>query len=195
MALLNRDDVLSGLRELIAEIHAAGEPATIRIVGGSAMALKYDEFRAMSQDVDALRLLSGSESVVLAAAARVGRRHDWPDDWFNFKVAEADAEPTLGERRIQWETVYDREKVVLQIADAESMLAMKLRSNRPGRDTADLRQLLALCDVTSVEQAGEFYGEFYPGDSLSDRAWALVENILADGPLRPRPLPGDVDLG
>ncbi len=67
---------------------------------------------------------------------------------------------------------------------------MKLKANRPGRDTDDIRQLLAVCDIESVEAADELYAEYFPGDSLTDRAWGMVERILAGGRLeKPTRLP------
>lgn len=158
------------------------------------MTLRHVGRRAMTQDVDALRLISGTESAVIEAAARVATRHGWAPNWFTFAVAAADAEPRLGSRTISWETIYDDRGVTVQVADAESMLAMKLRANRPGRDTDDIRQLLAICGIETVDDADDFYGEFYPGDSLSPRAWQMVTAILAEGPLSAPESPGPVDL-
>lgn len=39
--VLDRRDIIDGLRDLIAELHAAGEVAGIRLVGGAALALRY----------------------------------------------------------------------------------------------------------------------------------------------------------
>lgn len=83
---------------------------------------------------------------------------------------------------------------MIQVASAEALLVMKLRANRPGRDTDDIRQLLALCDIDSVQAADELYDEYYPGESLPDRAWDMVVRILSGGPLsKPDPL-GPVHL-
>lgn len=48
--------------------------------------------------------------------------------------------------------------------------------------------------MTGVEQADDFYGEYYPGDSLSERAWQMVTAILAAGPLTPPARPDQIDL-
>ena len=40
MILLDRDDLIDGLRELVAELHAAGRAVGLRIVGGGALALR-----------------------------------------------------------------------------------------------------------------------------------------------------------
>ena len=65
------------------------------------------------------------------------------------------------------------------------MLAMKLRAARPGRDTDDIRHLLPLCKIESIDAAEELYESFYPGDVLSDRAVAQVPNILSEEPASP----------
>ena len=69
------------------------------------------------------------------------------------------------------------------MASKEALLAMKLRANRPGRDTRDIRLLLGLCGMTTIAEAESLYEDFYSGDSLSDRALQMVTAILADGPI------------
>lgn len=183
--LLERDQIVMGLRELVAELHDAGEVAGIRLVGGAALALAYFD-RGVTRDLDSLHIDPGSNEAVAAAAARVAVRHDWNPSWLNFGVMRADALPTLG-RAVEWQTLYDRHGIVIQVASKEALLVMKMRANRPGRDTRDIRMLLALCDISTVADAEALYEEFYPGDSLSDRALHMVTAILADGPNEPPP--------
>lgn len=188
---LERDDIIVGLRELVDELRNAGEVAGIRLVGGAALALRYFD-RGVTQDLDSLHIRPGSDAAVAAAAARVAQRHDWGASWLNFEVTRADALPTLG-RAVEWETIYDKHGIVIQVAAKEALLAMKLRANRPGRDTRDIRLLLGLCGMTTLAEAEALYEEFYPGDSLSDRATQMVVTILANGPIEapeapPRPV-------
>ena len=187
---LDRDDIITGLRELIAELRAEGEVAGIRLVGGAALSLRYFD-RGTTQDLDSLHVRPGSDAAVASAAARVAQRHDWDPTWLNFEVTKADALPTLG-RAVEWDTIYDRDDIVIQVASKEALLAMKLRANRPGRDTRDIRLLLSLCEISSLDDADELYEDFYPGDSLDPRAVSMVTAILADGkshtPERPKPI-------
>ncbi|MEH6780476.1 MAG: hypothetical protein V7618_02805 [Rhodoglobus sp.] len=187
---LDRDDIITGLRELITELRAEGEVAGIRLVGGAALSLRYFD-RGTTQDLDSLHVRPGSDAAVASAAARVAQRHDWDPTWLNFEVTKADALPTLG-RAVEWDTIYDRDDIVIQVASKEALLAMKLRANRPGRDTRDIRLLLSLCEISSLDDADELYEDFYPGDSLDPRAVAMVTAILADGkshtPERPKPI-------
>lgn len=178
---LERDDIIVGLRELVDELRKAGEVAGIRMVGGAALALSYFD-RGVTQDLDLLHVRPGSDIAVAAAAANVAQRHDWDSSWLNFDVTRADALPTLG-RAVEWDTIYDKHGIVIQVAAKEALLAMKLRANRPGRDTRDIRLLLGLCDMTTIAEAEALYEDFYPGDGLSDRALQMVTAILANGPI------------
>ncbi|MBH0024759.1 hypothetical protein [Salinibacterium sp. SWN248] len=71
-------------------------------------------------------------------------------------------------------------------------MAMKLRANRPGPDTRDIRLLVSLCAISSLDDADELHEEFCPCDSLYPRAVSMVTAILADGksdtPVRPKPI-------
>lgn len=192
VARLDRNDIAAGLRELIAELRSAGEVVGLRIVGGAALALRHFD-RDATRDVDVLHASPGNDEAVLAAASRVAPRHGWDDDWLNFAVTRADALPTLG-RQVEWETIHDADGIVIQVASAEALLAMKLRANRPGRDTDDIRRLLALCGVESLDAAEELYEDYYPGDALSDRAVGMVEAIFAAGPLAEPEPPGPLEL-
>ena len=108
---LDRDDIIAGLRELIAELRAADQVAGIRLVGGAALALRYFD-RGTTQDLDSLHVRPGSDEAVAAAAERVARRHDWDPAWLNFEVTKADALPTLG-RAVEWESIYDQDGIVI----------------------------------------------------------------------------------
>ena len=190
---LGREDILDGLRALITELRASHQVAGIRIVGGAALALRYFD-RGTTQDLDSLHIDPGSDDEVTAAAARVAQSRGWDPGWLNFDVEKADAIPPFGRRPVEWETIYDHDGIVIQVAAKDAMLAMKLRANRPGRDTNDIRQLLRLCDVTTLDEAEELYEDFYPGDALSDRGVKMVVAILESGLPDEVPSPGPIEL-
>jgi hypothetical protein len=192
VALFDRDDLIGALRDLVTELRAAGEPIGLRLVGGSALALRYFE-RASTRDVDVFHVRPGTDEAVASAARAVARRRGWDEDWLNFEVTNTAAEPQYG-KAVEWETIFDEDGIVIQVASAEALLVMKLRANRPGRDTDDIRQLLALCEIDSVQAADELYEEYYPGESLPDRAWDMVVRILSEGPLTKPDPPGPVEL-
>lgn len=189
---LDRNAIIIGLRDLVAELRNSGEVAGIRLVGGAALALCYFD-RGTTQDLDVLHVRPGSDDAVAAAAERVALKHGWDAKWLNFEVTKADAVPTLG-RVVEWETIYDEDGIVIQVASKQGMLAMKLRANRPGRDTRDIRLLLALCQVHTLEDAEELYEEFYPGDALVPRAEKIVNAILNGEPTPAPPSPGPINI-
>lgn len=101
---LRREDIISGLRDLIDELHRIGEPVGIRLVGGAALALRYFD-RRTTNDLDSLHVNPGSDESVAAAAARVADRRGWDDGWLNFAVENADSLPTFSRRVVEWETI------------------------------------------------------------------------------------------
>lgn len=125
-----RDDLVSGLRDLVAELRSAGEEAGIRLVGGAALALRYFE-RRTTNDLDSLHVQPGSDDAVAAAASRVGDRRGWDAGWFNFAVESADALPSVGRRAVEWETIYDSDGIVIQVASKEALLAMNFAPTAP----------------------------------------------------------------
>lgn len=179
----SRDDIIAGLRDLVAELKLLDATAGVRLVGGAALVLGYFE-RGVTHDVDSLHIRPGDDDVVLAAAQTVARSRGWAPDWFNFGVTRADALPTLG-REAEWVTIYQEHGVHIQIGSKETLLAMKLRSNRPGRDVGDIRALIALCSLKTVRSIEDLYEDFYPGDSLSARALGIVTSILEEGTSKP----------
>jgi hypothetical protein len=189
---LDRNAIIIGLRDLVAELRNSGEVVGIRLVGGAALALCYFD-RGTTQDLDVLHVRPGSDDAVAAAAERVALKHGWDAKWLNFEVTKADAVPTL-DRVVEWQTIYDEDGIVIQVASKQGMLAMKLRANRPGRDTRDIRLLLALCQVHTLEDAEELYEEFYLGDALVPRAEKIVNAILNGEPTPAPPSPGPINI-
>lgn len=188
MTLLDRDDLERGLRLLVAELRRRGRPARVRIIGGAAMALQYYD-RESTRDIDVAVSMPDSELEEIASI--IATAEGWASDWLN--AAAAKFVPSYG-RAVEWVTIHEEASIVIQIAPPDAMLAMKLRANRPGRDEADLRVLMAICGRSTLNKLEDLFEDFYPGDALSDRAIRLVEAINAQGaPVVPSP-PAPVDL-
>ncbi|WP_366513418.1 nucleotidyl transferase AbiEii/AbiGii toxin family protein [Herbiconiux sp.] len=49
---LTRDDLTTGLRELVAALAESPEPVRLRLVGGAAISLVYDADRRSTVDID-----------------------------------------------------------------------------------------------------------------------------------------------
>ncbi|GAA1059919.1 DUF6036 family nucleotidyltransferase [Agromyces bracchium] len=173
------------LRHLVAALSDGDERSGIGIVGGAALALRYFE-RESTVDIDAH--LIGDHDRVLAAGREIAGANGWPDDWLNDRAAGFI--PNYGRRATEWETLHDDGRIVIQVASADSLLAMKLRANRPGRDDGDIAKLMVICGIETVDAAEELYEDFYSGEALPDRAVRMVTRILEIGlPGRPEQPP------
>lgn len=186
MVALTRDDLIDGLRELVASLTAARQPSGIRIVGGAALSLRYFE-RRTTVDIDAL--ITPVEPTI-EIAQQIALRRDWPSDWLNNSAAGFI--PIA--RDAAWEALYDDGQVSIWVASAETLLAMKLRASRVGRDTDDIAELMALCGVDTVADADELYESFYPGEVLEAKAYRILDAVFARGVPNPAVAPSRANL-
>ncbi|MBX3098759.1 MAG: hypothetical protein KF761_04200 [Salinibacterium sp.] len=170
---LNRDDLIRGLREVVALLRERGEPAGIRIVGGAALSLRYFE-RRTTEDVDAK---VHPVDAALAAAADIGAANGWPEDWLNTKADHFI--PIAND--VGWESLYVDGDVSIWVASAPALLAMKLRASRAGRDDDDIANLLAICSVDNAVAAADLYESFYLGEVLPDKAVRMLGAIFTKG--------------
>jgi hypothetical protein len=175
MATFSRDELLDALDQLIDELVAAGVSAHVRIVGGAGVVLAYDPDRGLTRDVDAVLATPSDE--VTAAVARVALRHGWPADWLNTNAGmyapDPDAPGPL------WNVFAERDNVVIEVATAEALLAMKLHAARGRRDAEDIESLLPLCaEVRCVNDAIGLFEAHYSHEVLSDRALAHLKKLF-----------------
>ncbi|MBD7957478.1 hypothetical protein H9651_07485 [Microbacterium sp. Sa4CUA7] len=185
MALMTRDDIIGGLRDVIEHLRAAGKPATIQIVGGAAIALTIDATRSATSDVDGPLT---PENELAEVAAKVASARGWPADWLNSKAAFF-LPSGFGPRGAEWETIYDQDSVLVQVGSPRMLLAMKLRAaeRRLQRDAPDIAALLAATATRSVEAAEVLLSDYFPGDEMSERVYKLVEALCALGEEPPSP--------
>jgi hypothetical protein len=186
MVSLTRADMIDGLTEIIRRLHERGAHATIRIVGGAAMMLRYFEDRRVTPDIDA----SIHTDADLGELVReIATQRGWPPDWLN--TTAAGFIPFTGTRN--WESLYDDDTISIWIATPSCLLAMKLRAARRGRDDEDVAVLLATLDIRTVADAERIFEEHYPGELPPDRAYSMLEDIFAIG-LPTVAAPPSVDL-
>ena len=176
---LGNDDIVDGLRELIARTNEAGlHGVSVQIIGGAALKLAYFD-RAITVDIDA-RLHPGTE--VLVIAEQIAAERGWPNDWLNDSADKAGLLPAWG-RGIDWRPLYSDEAISIEVAPVEALLAMKLRAfeRRGRRDLGDVLGLLAIVRPASVEEIEGLFEEFFPGDVLQQRTVDFLEQTLRAG--------------
>lgn len=108
----------------------------------------------------------------------VARRRGLTDDWLNGAAAVYvppqidDPSPAI---------LIETEHVVVSVASAEMLLAMKIRARRGRQDLGDIIFLVGEVGVTSVAAAVELYEHFYPEDSLRNRALRILDAVFSEG--------------
>ena len=190
-AELTRPEIIDGLRDLVRRLRSAGQPSRIQIVGGAAIALTLNEHRSATVDVDGP---VSPPDIVLATAAAIASERNWRSDWLN--DAAAQFLPTGYGRAAGWVTIYDADGVTVEVADAETLLAMKVYAaqKRGRRELEDLEVLIPAIGLTTVDEVEDLYESFYPGDELKGRPAAIIQAVLDLRGPKPR-VPPRPELG
>jgi hypothetical protein len=174
-AEFTRAEMIDGLRDLVRRLRGTGQPSRIQIVGGAAIALTINEDRSATADIDGP--VSPPE-VVLGFAEEIASERNWRSDWLN--DAAAQFVPSGYGRPAGWVTIYDADGVTVQVADAETLLAMKVfaAQKRGRRELEDLEVLIPAVGLTTVDEVEALYESFYPSDELTERTARIIQAVL-----------------
>lgn len=170
--MLSRSEIEGALADLVAELTTLRRPVTIYIVGGTALMLGYDA-RQATRDVDAVVTPPDD---VLRAAVEIARRRSLPDDWLSVAASmfvpphPEDPNPTV---------FLQEEGVRVEIASAEWLLGMKIRASRGRQDIDDIRLLLEITNVRTVDAAVAVYDRVYEEDPIGERSLRILRELLA----------------
>jgi hypothetical protein len=166
--LFTQEGVEEALTVLVNELLADGTEATIRVVGGAAVALQVGR-EAVTSDIDALY---ASSPEVKAAVERIADARNWPPTWLNDAVKMYVSHyDDAGD----WTVRTEEAGVVILVARPKLLLAMKLRAGRGRRDADDIDRLLDACKVASVADAVELFECYYPQDEIATPAILQLE--------------------
>jgi len=168
---VTREELLGALRDVGNALQERGTEARLYVVGGAWMVLTQRS-REITMDVDGDFY---PREILLEISRAVAHDRGLPAHWLN---AAANAFIPVF-RSPEWKFFARLGSLELWVADQRTMLAMKLRASRGRRDENDIRLLLQLCDVDTLEQAQSLYHEFYPEDPAPSRAWDIVTFLLA----------------
>jgi len=179
MTMLDKTDILRGLRKIDIRAVDAGVLVDLAIYGGAAMALVFDVRRA-TRDVDAV--VRGNPDFLRRVAADVAVEEGWPEDWLNDGVkgfisaneqmrlmAGFEASPMGGLR--------------IYVPTPEYLFAMKCMAMRPeglegSHDISDIVALADAADIGDVETALSLVEAFYPASRIPPKVRFGVEEIM-----------------
>ena len=169
--LLTRKDILRALERLSEVLQAKGVKADLFVVGGAAMALAF-KARPATRDVDAI---FKRRNEVFKAAAQVAREQALPDEWLNDASKKFIGRP---DRRPL--PILDLPGLRLMAGSPEYLLAMKVLADRHDRDRQDLRFLVRLLKLKSVEEVERAFSRVYPNNGIPEDTRARLAEIIAD---------------
>ena len=167
---LNADMLLDLFAEVDAELEGHGEPLSILIVGGAAIALQWGG--RWTNDVDVVS--EGMTSELRAAVAKIGARRGLRSDWINDAAKIKAASPEIG---LKPQTLYVGKRFSVYGADARYLLAMKLMSRRP-IDRADIPILLEETGISSEEDLLNLVENAYPNHTIPVAVRYIIEDVL-----------------
>jgi Nucleotidyltransferase of unknown function (DUF6036) len=172
--LLDREALLDLLGALADRLRARGVRASVYVIGGAAISLVFDARRA-TRDIDSV-VLEG-HGPLMEEVHRLGRERGLPGSWLNEQAAMYVSRRRDDNKAV----VFDHSNLVVAAASPEHLLAMKLQAAR-ATDAADVRLLLGVLGIDSVDRASDVLEVVFPGTEMSDRARLLVEDILGSAP-------------
>jgi hypothetical protein len=140
---LSADDIRRLFGELASELDAVGQRAEIFLVAGGAIALCFDGRRS-TRDLDAVFAPTDS---VRRAAASVAEQEGLDPDWLNDAVKGFLPGPDPNAVRY-----FEAPGLLVDVASAEYLLAMKLFSSRVEADADDIALLYREVGYHTVEE-------------------------------------------
>jgi hypothetical protein len=158
--------------------------AEIAVYGGGAIILQFD-WRASSQDVDAVVVSAGNHGLVRAAsdhaAKELGLERSWLSEGVSVYTSRRAADGDLALYGVYPSKGPAGLRVTL--AKADYLFAMKLnalvRATADERDFSDLVGLAREIGIASEDQALSVYGRYFAADELPLAARRRLGDVVA----------------
>ena len=170
--MFDRATILELFTELAGRLGRSGVKTNVYVVGGAAMALLYDD-RRVTRDIDSVIL--DHHGPLTDAVRAIARERGLPSTWLNDQAA---AYVATGVDRGRT-NVFDHPNLTVAAASPDHLLAMKLNASRPS-DVEDIRTLLELLGLDSLDAVESLRRRVFPDVDLSLRARIILEDLLAD---------------
>ena len=140
---LDGEAILELLTEVGEELDHRGIRGELFVVGGAAMALAYNTRRA-TRDVDGV---FEPKLTIYEVADEVGTRHGLPAGWLNDGVKGLLPGPDPEAREL-----VELPGLRVTVPSPQYLLALKVAAARVDRDADDIRDLAAICGLSSASE-------------------------------------------
>ena len=186
MEPLSATELRGAPAEVAQRLERRGLQARLYVAGGAAMALAYDADR-LTRDIDAA--ITHGHGALMEEVRCIARARRWPTTWLNEQASFY--MPPAPDRH--GEVVFDHPALVVTVASAAHMLAMKARSAR-ATDVTDMVNRLQRTGLSTAEEVDNPVASVFPDERLGQRHRRWVEDVIASTDPAP-PTNPDPDRG
>ena len=169
---LTKDKILNLLEQLNEKLKMKNVKSEICLVGGAVMCMCFDS-RQSTLDLDAV---FEPKQEVYDCAKSVAFENDLDEDWLN------DAVKGFLSTKSEFVEFKKFSNLTIKVASPAYMFALKFQSCRLDRksDVDDLKFLVNLLRIRSLDDAEEIVKEFYSLKLIPNRSWYFLEELLED---------------
>ena len=169
---LTGEQILALLHELATRLAARGIQGDIKLVGGAALILQGIGNRPTA-DIDASY---AEKTTVNTIVAQMATDYDLASDWLNSNASAFIPDNAT------WIILEELDGLTIQLADSETLLAMKIAAERD-KDTLDIARLLRKLNISNATDAVDLafnkYGEHsIPLAASRDNYLIVIDDAL-----------------
>lgn len=183
---MSNNTVDMGKKEIERALSMLGEIACrknmlvdLAVYGGSALSVAFD-IREATRDVDAV--FEKEKTFIREASIEVAEKMGLDEDWINDAV-----KPYLSalneDETVLFKSYPSESNVGLRvfIPTPDYMLAMKcidIRTSPTDKDIDDVKNLISVCSIKSVDEALDVVNSFYPAKLIQPKTMFALEEIF-----------------
>ena len=173
---MDKEQILALLHELGDELVKEHSIAVISVFGGSAIAIAYCDTRA-SNDIDII-LNSGDWRIFYKITERMAKKYNLDEKW----ISEAIEEIVSVDMKNDFQLLNYGQfgGLIIRIASAEQLLAMKIFSARIEKDSDDAVMLANQINVKSKKGLLKILYKYFKPESINERNADGCISIMID---------------